>query len=272
MANKQNETAVINNGNWNSATPEIPMHYMHVEIEWLEKALGTSPNDKDLLDTYISSKAPDFSSKEEEIAAIGFDAYKDKQILIYPKGKFLKDKNTGRFVDVHDKRIIIKDNTWFDDKGSYKGEGETVYNIPYYYNYQIRGFFKDSCGLLSRAEDIDENGKKKGNTESSKLKAYKKVIDGCIFVFPRRIAIEIPEYSLDDNGVTKVSSYNENGELKTFSRVLRIQGPTGERTAIATSEVIPAGSRIRFTIGMSSLKFKPAVIEWLNYAMVHGIS
>lgn len=271
MANKQKETAVINNGNWNSTTPEIPMYYMHVEIEWLEKALGTSPNDKDLLSTYISSKTPDALSKEQEILAIGLETYKDKQTLVYPKGEFLKDEKTGRFIDIHDKRMTIKENMWFDDKGNC-GEGKMVSKIPYYYNYQIRGFFKDSCGLLSRAEETDEDGKKKRTTESSKLKAYKKIIDGCIFVFPRRIAIEIPEYSLDDDGISMIPSYDKNGKLNTLSRILRMQGPTGERTAIATSEVIPAGSRMRFTIGMSSLKFKPAVIEWLNYAIVHGIS
>lgn len=268
---KTKEKEVVNNGNWSSTTPEVPMHYMHVEIEWLEKALGTSPNNVDLLSSYIASKAPDALSTEEEIAAIGKEEYKDKQMLVYPKGEFLKDDTTGRLVDIFDKRTTIDGINWSDSDGN-SGVGETVKNVPYYYNYQIRGFFKDSCGLLTRAEETDENGKKLGATESAKLKAYKKVVDGCIFVFPRRIAIEIPEFSLADDGITMIPSFDENGNLPILSRIIRTSGPSGERTAIAASEVIPAGSRIRFTIGMTSLKFKPAIIEWLNYASVHGIS
>lgn len=277
---KATTNAAVNNGNWSSTTPVVPMHYMHVEIEWLEKALGTSPNNQDILAQYIASKAPDAPSREQEIAAIGEQEVIDQQTLVYPKGKFVKDKKTGRYIDILDTNIKLSAEE--DDKGSVTytigadgEENDGVYedNVPYYYNYQIRGFFKDSCGLLNRAEAVDEDGKKIADgTESAKLKAYKKVIDGGIFVFPRRIAIEIPEFSLADDGFTMVPSYDENGRLPVLSRPLRTSGPTGERTAIASSEVIPAGSRIRFTIGMTSLKFKPAVIEWLNYAVVHGIS
>ena len=283
MATKNVKTnQPVNNGNWSSTAPDkanIPMHYLHVEIEWLEKALGTSPNNKDLLSSYIASKAPDAKSMEEEIAAIGEDEVINQQVLVYPKGQFIKDDDTGRFIDVLDNNIEVSGEVddgkveWYE-KGDDCASGTGVYvdKVPYYYNYQIRGFFKDSCGLLSRAEEVDENGKKLGASESAKLKAYKKVIDGGIFVFPRRIGIEIPDYSLADDGVTMIPSYDENGNLPILSRALRTSGPTGERTAIAASEVIPAGSRMRFTIGMTSLKFKPAVIEWLNYAVVHGIS
>lgn len=278
MTKTKTATDVANNGNWSSATPEVPMHYMHVEIEWLEKALGTSPNNKDLLSSYIASKAPDAMSMEEEIAAIGEDEVTKQQVLIYPKGKFLVDNKTGRFIDMLDKHMCVFDHEngetaeWENDEKTLGGSGVYKNNIPYYYNYQIRGFFKDSCGLLARAEETDEKGKKLGATESAKLKAYKKVVDGCIFVFPRRIAIEVPEFSLADDGFTLIPSYDENGDLPILSRSIRTSGPTGERTAIAASEVIPAGSRMRFTIGMTSLKFKPAIIEWLNYAVVHGIS
>ncbi len=286
MATKAKEklNEPVNNGGWSSTAPDkanIPMYYMHVEIEWLEKALATLPNNKDLLASYIASKAPDAKTMEEEIAAIGEDEVINQQVLIYPKGTFYKDHDTGRFIDNLDNNIIISEiknsdtstNAWnTSEEPDIMHICERVENVPYYYNYQIRGAFKDSCGLLARAEEVDENGKKLGASESAKLKAYKKVIDGCIFVFPRRIGIEIPEYSLSDDGTTMIPSYDENGNLPILSRPLRTNGPTGERTAIAASEVIPAGSRIRFTIGMTSLKFKPAVIEWLNYMVVHGIS
>lgn len=281
--NKKGETKMtkteINRGQWSSTVPSkanIPMHYMHVEVEWLEKALGTSPNNKDILESYIASKAPDAKSIEEEIAAIGEEEVFDRQVLVYPKGTFIRDRNTGRFIDTLDRNIKVDslegEVEWCDESNGTSGIGDYVERVPYYYNYQVRGAFKDSCGLLSRAEETDENGKKLGVSESAKLKAYKKVIDGGIFVFPRRIGIEIPETSFADDGVTEISSFDENGNLRILSRPLRTSGPSGERVAIAASEVIPAGSRMRFTIGMTSLKFKPAVIEWLDYMIVHGIS
>lgn len=252
----------INNGNWNSTTqPKVPMYYMHVEIEWLEKALATLPNNKELLAEYIASKAPDAASKEEEIEAIGEDAVMSKSINVYPKGQFSYDPEHDRFYDCFDKKVETPEGL------------EVVDNIPYYYNYQIRGFFKDSCGLLSRANTAGEqDGEKIAESESSKLKAYKKVIDGGIFVFPRRVAIELPDQYLDDDGITMIDTHDENGNLRVIQRPMRTSGPTGDRTAIAASEMIPAGSRMKFTIGFTSLKFKPAIIEWLNYACVHGIS
>lgn len=271
------ETTIVNGGAWSStAEPKIPMHYMHVEMEWLEKALGTSPNNKDILGEYIASKAPDAKSMEEEIAAIGTDGVMDKQLCVYPKGTFLYDTSLQKFEDTLDSDIEIVDEKYYRKKSRDDVTNPRIYekkeNMPFYYNYQLRGFFKDSCGLLSKAEDTDENGKKSTATESSKIKAYKKVVDGCIFVFPRRIPIEIPDFYLDDDGVTMIPSRDENGNLRIVQRCLRTSGPSGERVAIAASEMIPAGSRIRFTIGMTSLKFKPAIIEWLNYAAVHGLS
>ena len=253
----------VNNGEWSTpAAPQIPMHYMHVEVKWIEKALATLPNNKELLASYIAKNAPDAPTMAEEIEAIGEEEVMDRTVNIYPKGDFYYDPEKGKYYDPFDKRTSPEEYENFDK----------VEKVPFYYNYQIRGFFKDSCGLLSRAEERDENGKKVGSTESGKLTAFKKVIDGCIFVFPRRIAIEIPETYLDDDGVTVLNSRDENGDLKILQRPLRISGPTGERVAIAASEMIPTGSSMKFTIGMTSLKFKPAIIEWLNYACVHGIS
>ena len=50
--------------------------------------------------------------------------------------------------------------------------------VPIFYDYQIKGMFKDACGMLSRIGGKTETGKKKAVNESGKLTAYKKVIDG----------------------------------------------------------------------------------------------
>jgi hypothetical protein len=47
----------------------------------------------------------------------------------------------------------------------------------------IKGFFKDACGMLRRVK----------GSGSSKLRAYKKEIDGLVFVTPRQIPLVLPE-------------------------------------------------------------------------------
>lgn len=275
---KVTETSVasglVNGGNWNSPSPtEIPMHYMHVEVMWTQNALGTSPKDTSIFEKYIAERSGNPELIAEEVEAIretiqneiiveDESGQKEKvQLNIYPKGTFYLDEERNGFIDhksVH---------------GTPPLENfKRMDGIPFLFDYQIRGFFKDSCGLMSRAEEIDEKGKKKGTTESGKLKAYKKIIDGCIFVWPRRIAINLAPFFLEDDGVTETPVRDENGNLRIMIRPIHISGPQGNREALAASEMIPAGSTMKFTIGMTSLKYKPAIIEWLNYATVHGIS
>lgn len=113
---------------------------------------------------------------------------------------------------------------------------------PILWNYQIEGFFKDACGMLKRVPD----------SESSKLKAYKKEIDGLIFVREREILIET------------------NQPITLLQRPLRAQTAQGERVALASSECIAAGATITFTIDMLVDREK-AVREWLDYGVRRGI-
>lgn len=114
---------------------------------------------------------------------------------------------------------------------------------PGVWDYQVKGAFKDACGGLSRIK----------TTESAKIKAYKKeVIDKLIFVEPR------------------FAPYKVNGELGICERPLRTSGATGERTALAASETLPAGSSVEFTILLFDEKLEPAVREWLDYGKYSG--
>ena len=115
---------------------------------------------------------------------------------------------------------------------------------PFIYDYQIKGMFKDACSMLSRL--------KNGN-ESSKIKAYKKVIDGLIFPAPR----EIP--------------FDFDGEVGTCQRPLRAQTPQGERVALAMSEEIPKGAQITFEVKCLDKALVPAVREWLDYGALRGL-
>ena len=112
---------------------------------------------------------------------------------------------------------------------------------PFIYDYQIKGFFKDACSML----------RKISGTESSKIKAFKKEIDGLIFPNPRKIAID--------------------GEVSVCQRPLRAQTPQGERVALAMSEEIAAGAQITFEVTCLQDSQIKLVKEWLDYGKLRGI-
>lgn len=115
--------------------------------------------------------------------------------------------------------------------------------VPFLYDYQIKGFLKDACSCLARVP----------GTKSAGLKAYRKIIDGTIFVFPRKIFID------------------GKGEVGDCQRPLRASGPQGERVALAHSETMPAGSHIEFVIELLDGSKWPVVKEWLDYGKLRGI-
>ena len=233
-------------GGWSNPFNSLVVECHYFELELLDDCLGTGPSDKDLLSTFIASRAPDAASREEEIAVLGEDTVVQKGTTVFYRGIF-KD-NGVKYIDVLDRKEGFKFSP--DDKD--------LVRKPFFWNYQLRGMFKDSCGLLSRAS----------YGESAGLKAYKKVIDGGVFVFPRRLAIRTAPYYITDEG-DFIPCDPEN--LKVLQRPLRIQDKNGERTAIAASEVIPAGSRIKFGVAVTDSKFMSAVYEWLNYGSEHGL-
>ena len=177
---------------------------MKVRLTLIEPILGTWPANKEIAAEFISSKAPDASTIEDEISALGVDAVVEKGKTIFPK---------------------LDDGT------------------PLLYDYQIKGFFKDACGMLSRVK----------TTESSKLKAYKKIIDGLIFVEPRTIP------------------FLNYGEVHDCQRPLRAQTAQGERVSLANSEEIDAGATLEFEIICLDESHEKAVREWLNYGQRRGL-
>lgn len=114
---------------------------------------------------------------------------------------------------------------------------------PMVWDYQWKGYLKDAFGSLKK---IPKN-------ECSKIKAYKKEIDGLIFVGPRKISINL-------NG----------GAIGVCQRPLRAQTMQGERVALASSETCPAGSTMEFEIKMLLDSHEAAVIEALDYGVLRG--
>ncbi len=114
---------------------------------------------------------------------------------------------------------------------------------PILFDYQIKGFFKDATAAL----------RKVSGTKSSKVKAYKKEIDGLVFVHPRMIKL------------------NVNGGLGNCQRPLRASTPQGERIALAHSETVPAGTTIDIEIDCLTPDMEGLVRECLDYGRLRGI-
>ena len=114
---------------------------------------------------------------------------------------------------------------------------------PVLVDYIVRGFFKGACGNLRRVS----------GTLSEKLRAYKKEIDGLIFVFPRFIPI------------------NLSGEMGVLTRPLRASTAQGERITLARSIMVPAGSTIEFTVLCLKDGEEKQLREWLAYGAFVGL-
>ena len=86
---------------------------MHIELTFIDDILGSTPNNPELHAEFIASKAPDFPSMEEEIAAIGVDAEVEKGMTVFPR----------------------------DEEG-----------YPIFWSYQIKGFFKSACAACQKMD------------------------------------------------------------------------------------------------------------------------
>lgn len=180
------------------------MRILQCKLTTIEAMLGTASNNKELHSEFIASKAPDAPSREEEIAAVGVDEVIEKRTTVFSRNE----------------------------------DGD-----PILWDYQIKGFFKDACGVLRKVK----------GTKSSKIKAYKKEIDGLIFVQERQIPVQTAE------------------EIGSCQRSLRASTPQGERVSLANSEEVAAGAILEFSILVMADELVPAVKEWLSYGKLRGL-
>ena len=118
-------------------------------------------------------------------------------------------------------------------------------NSPILYDYVLKGFFKSACGALRRV----------AATKSAKVRAYKKIITGLVFVTPRRIPLTLPSAET----------------LGTCERPLRAQTAQGERVALARSDTCPPGTTLEFTLTVLGQVKEPLLREWLDYGALLGL-
>ena len=136
-------------------------------------------------------------------------------------------------------------------------KGTTVFprdddGTPLFWSYQIEGFFKGTCGFLRTVPD----------KKSSKIKAYKKTIDGRIFVFGEKS---------ENNPTGRKIRINNAFPMGLLQRPLRAQTAQGERVSLACSEEIPAGAWCEFSITMLNDSDEELVKEWLDFGQYNGI-
>ena len=114
---------------------------------------------------------------------------------------------------------------------------------PILYDYVIKGFLKDACSMLKRAP----------GTKSAKMTAFKKIIDGTIFVSPRQIPITL------------------SGPKSILERPLRAETAQGPRVALARSDTAPIGSTIEFDVICLGGVDEAVLQEWFDYGQFRGL-
>lgn len=176
-----------------------------IRLTFLEDLLGTASGNEEIFKEFIASKRPDEPDPRES-AALPIEEAVEKSMTVFTR----------------------------DDAGR-----------PCLWDYQIKGFFKDACGCLSRLP----------GSESNRLKAFKKVIDGLFFVGPRMISLILPD----------------GAKIGTCTRPLRAETAQGPRIALAHSESVPAGSTMEFEVTMLDGKYDGLLQEWLQYGKLRGL-
>ncbi len=195
------------------------MKTLQVRLTFTEEILGTLPGNPELMEGHIATRSG-VKPTEEEMAALR-RAVENGEI---------------------DDELRLK-TTFF--ARSCEAPTSSEKNRPVLIDYQPKGFFKGACSALRRC----------AGTRSEKLDAYKKVIDGSIFVMPKLIPLVLPEGT----------------KLSICERPLRGQTPKGERIALARSEAAPAGTIAEMEIVLLNEKSEKVLIEWLDYGRWSGV-
>lgn len=199
----------------------INLHTMKVRVLFFTPILGSTPTDPEVYVDYIANKidVADSTLSDEEVKAL-----------------------------VKRKEMMLDSSQEEDDADVESDRGMTVFprdddGTPIFWNYQWRGFFKEACSMLRKDSD----------KLSSLITAFKKEVDGRIFIKERKIPIKF------------------EGEIGDCHRTLRATTAKGDRVAISHSESIPAGAMCEFIVGVMDEKMLDIVKEWLEYGSLHGM-
>ena len=125
-------------------------------------------------------------------------------------------------------------------------------------------FLEEVLGTASGDPQLHESYIASNAPDAAKLKEEIEAI-GTEGVFEK--AMTVFSRDKDDNPIVWDS---EGGKIGVCQRPLRANTPQGERVALASSETVPAGSKMTFTITMLSDEHEGAVMEALSYGILRG--
>jgi hypothetical protein len=119
---------------------------------------------------------------------------------------------------------------------------------PILWDYQFKGFIKEAVGILV---DLLDKETRIGKTKLTKF-THKRIVDNFIFVSPRKLRLS-----------------EKVGSLCT--RPLRADTMQGERVALASSEIVPAGTSFTCEIRTLNPQLDDLVRKCLDYGALKGI-
>lgn len=127
-------------------------------------------------------------------------------------------------------------------KTGFHREGST----PVLYDYVIKGFCKEACTSLRRADD--------SSVLSKKFSGHKTKIDTMMHIYPRHIPLQLRRPTYDTE------------------RPLRTETPQGQRVALVSSTTAPEETVMEFQIHVIGNVIPEDVLrEWFDYGFYHGI-
>ena len=182
---------------------------MRVRIKLTEELLGTASANPDLHREFIASKSADADKSKEELAALHAEELEQKSMTVFPR----------------------------DEDGQ-----------PILWDYQIKGFIKETFGVL--VELIDKEVKV-GKTKLSKF-THKRIVDNFIHVSPRKIRMNA-----------------ETGQVCV--RPLRADTMKGERVSLASSETVPAGTTFECEVVTDTPALMELVVQCLDRGARKGL-
>ena len=121
-----------------------------VRVTFFEEVLGTCANDPEIHDNFIAHNAPDAPSRAEEIEALGTGEVIERGMTVFPR---MEDKLT-----------------------------------PFIWDYQIKGFFKDSCSALRSVQGSESKKIKADKRYRSKITAGSAIVSDRCAVRRRRVS------------------------------------------------------------------------------------
>ncbi len=236
------------------------MKRLTIRVHLLEEALGMTPSTPDQYSKFVEFKKAKLGTKA---AIISDDKTKEEIDALKMRVEEMKIDNAENGVDV------------------FPIDPET--KKPLFWDYQIRGFFKDSmkalkdCLSLKKVKVADLKPSKDDTDEQKAYKAkmlamlklaerlkvmsvtgFTKMpatwVDRGVFVGPRKCLIDIPE----------------GYEMGYCERPIRIEKFPKDITSLKSSETVPADSTIKFRVGILNDDDEKYVLACLHYGYLRG--